>query len=169
MSKEKVSTYTDRDLINMLDKTSYVEIDGKKVTVEQIRNMQNSSERLKTISKIMDSYGLDALIGLFAGVGDLATALISVYAITEAIKYDMPKAKILKMIINIGVDLGIGIVPLLGDLIDYFYKSNKKNSKIFEKHLINLESHFTPDKIKDIESKVLVDSDRGKVSDIMSY
>ena len=71
--------------------------------------------------------GLDALVGLIPGVGDTATTLASLYILTSAVRYRVPKVTLLRMGLNLGIDYAIGSLPLVGDLFDAWWKSNQMN------------------------------------------
>ncbi|HET9788387.1 MAG TPA: DUF4112 domain-containing protein, partial [Pyrinomonadaceae bacterium] len=70
--------------------------------------------------------GLDALVGLIPGVGDTATTLASLYILTSAVRYRVPKITLLRMGFNLGIDYAVGALPLVGDFFDAWYKSNQK-------------------------------------------
>jgi hypothetical protein len=101
--------------------------------------------RVETIANLMDSavaipgtrlrVGLDSLIGLVPGIGDLASALISSYLIWEARRLGLPRWKIARMMGNVALDTTVGAIPLVGDVLDVFYKSNRRNLKILREHL----------------------------------
>ncbi len=72
-------------------------------------------------------FGLDALIGLIPGVGDLATGAISGAFVLAAMRQGAPIGLIMRMCWNILVDLVLGAIPLVGDLFDLAHKANTKN------------------------------------------
>lgn len=76
--------------------------------------------------------GLDPILGLVTGVGDLAGASLSVYFMFYATKLGAKKSVILRMFMNIMADLVIGMIPLLGDLFDVAWKANLRNAKLLE-------------------------------------
>lgn len=80
-------------------------------------------------------FGIDALIGLVPGVGDAAGAVMSAYIIAEAARLGLPKRVLLRMIANMCIDSVLGVVPLVGDLFDAGYKSNRRNVNLALKHL----------------------------------
>lgn len=92
---------------------------------------------LKRIARFMDTgwgipftrfrFGADAVIGLVPGIGDLLSALVSVYILLEAKKLGTPNSILGKMAINIAIDTGIGAVPIFGDIFDAIFKSNIMN------------------------------------------
>lgn len=77
--------------------------------------------------------GLDALVGLIPGVGDTATTLASLYILTSAVRYRVPKITLLRMGLNLGIDYAMGALPLVGDLFDAWWKSNQKNIELMRK------------------------------------
>jgi hypothetical protein len=77
------------------------------------------------------SIGLDGLIGLIPGVGDLAGALISTAIVFQAYRAGIPKATVYRMIANIGIDAAIGSIPILGDVFDFAFKANTRNLRLY--------------------------------------
>lgn len=71
--------------------------------------------------------GLDPLVGLIPGVGDTATTLASLYILTSAVRYRVPKVTLLRMGLNLAIDYAVGALPLVGDLFDAWWKSNQRN------------------------------------------
>jgi hypothetical protein len=78
-------------------------------------------------------FGLDALIGLVPGLGDTSTALVSFYILAAAVRYRVPKITMLRMGLNIGIDYLFGSLPLVGDLADAWWKSNRKNLDLLKR------------------------------------
>jgi hypothetical protein len=77
--------------------------------------------------------GLDALVGLIPGIGDTATTLASLYILTSAVRYRVPKVTLLRMGLNLGIDYAVGALPLVGDFFDAWWKSNQKNVDLLRK------------------------------------
>jgi hypothetical protein len=94
------------------------------------------------VAKLLDSqfnilgfkFGLEPIIGLVPGLGDAITLLLSLYLFYIALEMKLPKAALVQMLINIGVDFFVGTVPVVGDIIDFFYQANSKNLQIIEKY-----------------------------------
>ena len=107
---------------------------------EKLMRLRQLSENLDesfTIPGTNIKFGIDALIGLVPGGGDLIGSLFSLYLLRTAIKMKLPKSAIISIMFNIIIDTTIGIVPVIGDIFDIFWKSNKRNMRIIEKHLVN--------------------------------
>ena len=79
-------------------------------------------------------FGLDAIIGLIPGVGDAISATLSSYLIYRAHQMGASKLTLLRMAGNTAVDTVVGAVPLLGDLIDLKFKSNRRNLELLRRH-----------------------------------
>ena len=75
-------------------------------------------------------FGVDALIGLIPGVGDLATGAISLAFVLAAMRQGAPFSLILRMGWNILVDLVLGALPIVGDIFDVAHKANTKNLRL---------------------------------------
>lgn len=78
-------------------------------------------------------FGLDALLGLIPGLGDTSTSLVSFYILAAAVRYRVPKITMLRMGLNIGFDYIIGSLPLVGDVADAWWKSNRMNLELLRK------------------------------------
>ena len=114
--------------------------DEKEILDEKLVRLRQLSENLDesfTIPGTKIKFGMDALLGLIPGGGDLVSGIFSLYMLRAAIKMTLPKRAIFSMLVNILLDTTIGIIPVAGDIFDIFWKSNKRNLKIIEKHLAN--------------------------------
>jgi hypothetical protein len=78
------------------------------------------------------SFGLDPLIGLIPGIGDLIGAMISMLIVMRAVQAGVPRIAVARMMTNIAVDTFVGSIPILGDAFDFAHKSNLKNLQIYE-------------------------------------
>ena len=78
-------------------------------------------------------FGLDALIGLVPGLGDISTTVVSFYILAAAVRYRVPKITMLRMGLNILIDYIGGALPFVGDVADAWWKSNRKNLELLQK------------------------------------
>ena len=81
------------------------------------------------------SIGLDGLIGLIPGFGDIAGAIIAMIIVLRAAQAGVPRIAIARMVTNIAIDTFVGSIPIFGDAFDFAYKSNLKNLRIYEDSL----------------------------------
>jgi len=80
-------------------------------------------------------FGLDPIIGLlFPGIGDAVTGIGSVGLLTLAIRRGVPRVILMRMILNILVDVVAGALPVVGDIFDAAYKSNRRNLELIREH-----------------------------------
>ncbi|MGH7650229.1 MAG: DUF4112 domain-containing protein [Gemmatimonadaceae bacterium] len=79
--------------------------------------------------------GLDPIVGLIPGIGDLIGALLSGYIVLEAVRAEVPAFILVRMLVNVGIDTLLGAVPAVGDVFDAAWKSNSMNVALLERHL----------------------------------
>ena len=79
--------------------------------------------------------GLDPVIGLIPGVGDVIGGLMSSYILMVAAREGAPSSILLRMLGNIALDSLVGVVPVIGDLFDVGVKSNRRNVDLLERYL----------------------------------
>jgi len=79
--------------------------------------------------------GLDPIIGLIPGVGDMLGGLISTYILAVAAREGVPASVLTRMLGNIALDSLVGVVPVVGDLFDVGVKSNRRNVDLLERYL----------------------------------
>ena len=103
--------------------------------------------RLKNIdrlAKLMDAqfvipgtnirFGLDSLIGLIPGAGDISTFAVSGYMIWIMANNGASGYLLARMILNVLIDAIVGIVPIVGDLFDIAFKANIRNMILLKEH-----------------------------------
>lgn len=78
--------------------------------------------------------GLDAIIGLIPGIGDVIGAVMSAWIIVGGVRHRVPVSVLARMVVNVAIDLIFGSVPLAGDVFDFLFEENVKNMRLLEKH-----------------------------------
>ena len=79
-------------------------------------------------------FGLDAIVGLIPGLGDLSTPAFAALLLLQAVRMRLPLVVQARMVLNAGFDMLIGLVPILGDLVDIGWKANLRNLALLERH-----------------------------------
>ena len=79
--------------------------------------------------------GLDGIIGLVPGLGDVAGAIISGLIVAAGIRAGLPRSAIARMVANVAIEAVVGVVPFLGDLFDMAFKANTRNVEIYREAL----------------------------------
>src|SRR2546422_11456783 len=98
---------------------------------------------LEVLSRIMDnqfslpvlgwSLRLNAIIDLIREFGDIATTIVALYILVSAVRYRVPKVTLLRMGLNIGIYFVGGLIPLVGDLFDAWWKPNIRNINLLRR------------------------------------
>jgi hypothetical protein len=78
-------------------------------------------------------FGLDPLIGLIPGIGDLISGLASFLIILAAWQRRLPRATVARMMVNVAIDTLVGAIPIAGDAFDLAWKSNRKNLTLLQR------------------------------------
>ena len=109
----------------------------------------NKLRRIRKIAKLLDTaigipgtklrIGLDPILGLLPGGGDLIGGLISAYMIYLAASFGLEKPKITQMVKNIALETFVGFIPVVGDIFDFYFKANIRNLDILEQHLAGID------------------------------
>ncbi len=79
-------------------------------------------------------FGLDPIIGLLPGIGDVGSAIISAVSLVYAARYGLPKILLTRMAINILINELVGIIPGLGDAFSFWFKSNVRNYELLRRY-----------------------------------
>ena len=79
-------------------------------------------------------FGLDALLGLIPGIGDVIGSILSTWIIAGALRHRVPARVIARMVLNVTIDLLFGAVPVAGDVFDFLFEENMKNMRLLEAH-----------------------------------
>jgi hypothetical protein len=80
-------------------------------------------------------FGLDPIIGIFPVIGDFIPAIASGYIIILAISQKLPGHLITKMLTTLVIDVVVGSIPIVGDVIDFFHKAHARNLRVLEDYL----------------------------------
>src|SRR3981081_323780 len=112
----------------------------------EILSSDARTRRVRTLARLLDNaipvpgtswkIGLDPIIGLIPGVGDMIGAVLSGYIVLEAVRAEVPTFTLARMLVNVGIDTLLGAVPALGDVFDAAWKSNTMNVALLERHLV---------------------------------
>lgn len=112
--------------------------------------MANQVEKLTHLRKLADTMdsafeipglrmriGLDGIVGLIPGIGDVFGLAVSAYFILVAAQLQVPAPVLARMFVNVAVDSAIGSIPFFGDIFDFAWKSNRKNLALLEQSVLD--------------------------------
>ena len=79
-------------------------------------------------------FGLDAILGLVPGLGDISTPIFAAMILVQAVRMRLPLVVQARMVLNAAFDMLVGLVPIAGDLVDVGFKANLRNLALLERH-----------------------------------
>ncbi len=79
--------------------------------------------------------GLDSLVGLVPGIGDAIGGLLSTWILFQGMRVRAPWFTLMRMVMNVAVEVVVGFIPLLGDLFDMGWKANHRNVQLLSNYL----------------------------------
>lgn len=88
--------------------------------------------------------GLESVIGLIPVVGDVAGLALGLGLVAEAVRLNAPRRLVARMLAYTAADALAGLVPVLGDALDFAFKSNRRNARLLLAHLDALEGRPLP-------------------------
>lgn len=102
---------------------------------QRIEALEHLLERLVTIPGTSKKVGLDVILDFVPGIGPTVAAGLGAYLAWEARNLGMSKWTLARMGGNIGVDWLLGLIPFVGAVPDYFFRSNSRNLRLIKRHL----------------------------------
>ncbi|NOT46017.1 MAG: DUF4112 domain-containing protein [Acidobacteria bacterium] len=113
----------------------------RRLTVSQVRRL----DLLRRVARLLDSaipvpgttrrIGLDPLLGLVPGLGDLVSPAFTLAVLWHAVELGVPKVVQLRMLVNVAVDALVGLVPGVGDLFDVAWRAGERNYALLATHV----------------------------------
>jgi hypothetical protein len=79
-------------------------------------------------------FGWDPILGVIPGLGDLVGPLFSAVVLWTAVQLGIPRIVLVRMLLIAVIDVAIGIIPVVGDAFDVFWKASRRNLQLLERH-----------------------------------
>lgn len=108
-------------------------------------DQQLALERLDRLAYFLDAslevpftnfrIGIDSLIGLIPGIGDAASGLVSLAIIYRGWRLGVSFPVVVRMLLNLLLDVVVGTIPVAGDLFDMAFKANLRNVDLIRNNL----------------------------------
>lgn len=109
------------------------------------KQTRSEADNLELLARVLDDwfripgtqirFGFDAILGLIPGVGDLLTGVVSCVLIFSAWMRGLPYVTLLRMVINVAIDVIVGSIPFIGDIFDLAWKANRRNYELIQRHI----------------------------------
>ncbi len=111
------------------------------------QDLRSRVERLDRLSRLLDiaftvpgtniRFGVDAIVGLVPGFGDWVGVALSSLIVIEAVRIGIPRTLLIRMVANVVVEGAIGYIPIAGDIIDIFWRANRRNMALLREQLLS--------------------------------
>jgi hypothetical protein len=123
--------------------------DSSQIIIKRSRRttMASVRDQARALARILDSafevpgtrfrIGLDPIIGLIPGIGDLLGSGFSAYILWLGARAGAPVPVLARMFVNVAIEMIVGTIPLIGDLFDAGWKANQRNVDLLEDYLDN--------------------------------
>ena len=102
---------------------------------QRVEAMERLLERLFVIPGLNRPIGLDVILDAVPVVGSIAAAALGAYIVWEAKNVGMSRWQMTRMAGNVGFDWLLGLIPWIGAIPDFFFRSNSRNLKMIKRHL----------------------------------
>jgi hypothetical protein len=104
--------------------------ESARLDLAMVRGLAKILDEAITIPGTNRKIGLDAILGLIPGIGDLGSAAIGGYILLVASKLGVPAVVLWRMLLNLGIDTVLGAIPFAGDIFDVAFRANSKNADL---------------------------------------
>lgn len=135
--RETVDSDATRAEVDALDEVAVPGSDGHDLPerLARVRRLSRVLDSAVTIPRTNIRVGLDPIVGVLPGVGDVVPTAASAYIVAEAAALGVPRATLLRMCLNLLVDAVFGSIPLVGDAFDVVWRANDRNVRLLEARL----------------------------------
>ncbi len=99
--------------------------------IDKIANLLDSKFKIPGTSF---RFGLDPILGLIPGIGDIGTFLMSSILVLAMIRHGASGRVTALMTINVLIDTLIGGIPIVGNIFDFFFQANNRNLRLLKRH-----------------------------------
>jgi len=90
--------------------------------------------QIRKLTRVLDHYLVDPLLGLvLPGAGDLIGSLLGLYVVGIAVRRRTSPVIIARMLLNLALDAGLGVMPVVGDIADFVFKAHARNLALLER------------------------------------
>ena len=80
-------------------------------------------------------FGMDGIVGLVPGLGDVLAGVLSIVIPLAGWIRGVPYVTLVRMVVNMGIGVLVGSIPIAGDVFDAIWKPNRRNYRLLQLHL----------------------------------
>ncbi|MBA3539473.1 MAG: DUF4112 domain-containing protein [Deltaproteobacteria bacterium] len=109
------------------------DVDGSGPLAPGLATTDPALAKVRKFATLFDTYMVDPILGfILPGAGDIVGSVMGLYVVVLAARRKVAPIVIARMLLNLAIDAGVGIVPFLGDIVDLGFKANTKNLDLLE-------------------------------------
>jgi len=108
---------------------------------ETLRRLEYVLDDLFRVPGTRFRFGIDGIIGLIPGLGDVLAGVLSLVIPLAAWMRGVPYVALVRMTVNLGIGVLVGSIPVLGDIFDVVWKANRRNLRLLHRHLREPRRH----------------------------
>ncbi|MFP5236993.1 MAG: DUF4112 domain-containing protein [Acidobacteriota bacterium] len=106
-----------------------------------LRSLEIVLDELFRVPGTQIRFGIDGVVGLIPGAGDVLAGLLSAVIPLAAWIRGVPYVALVRMAVNLGIGVLVGSIPLAGDIFDIVWKANRRNLALMQRHLREPRRH----------------------------
>jgi hypothetical protein len=108
---------------------------------QTLQNLETLLDEAFRVPGTQFRFGIDGIIGLVPGLGDVLAGLLSAVIPLGAWARGVPYITLFRMAVNLGIGVLIGTIPIFGDIFDIIWKANRRNYRLLQRHLGEPRQH----------------------------
>ena len=102
---------------------------------DEVRQLADLLDSRFRIPGTQQTFGVDAVLGLVPGIGDVAGLVASTMVVTQAVRLGARGWTLANMLVRVALDALVGSIPVAGTVFDVVYKANNRNVRLLEQHV----------------------------------
>ena len=114
---------------------------GRLLSDDRLRRLEVLLDEAFTIPGTGIRFGLDGIVGLVPGLGDVLAGILSLIIPLAAWVRGVPYVTVVRMLTNVSIGLLVGTIPVLGDAFDIFWKANRRNYRLLTRSVAEPHRH----------------------------
>ena len=108
--------------------------DGRRESIEWLDHLSRLFDTAFVLPGTNIRYGIEAILRLIPGVGDVAASALSAFLLYQAYRLGVPRHLFVRMLANVAMEGIVGSVPFLGDAFDVAFRANRRNVRLLREH-----------------------------------
>lgn len=108
--------------------------DARRAAIDRLDRLATLFDTALVVPGTNIRFGVEAVLRLWPGIGDVAASALSLYLLYEAYRLGVPRTLFARMLANVILEGAAGAVPVAGDAFDVFFRANRRNVALLREH-----------------------------------